>query len=77
MKNTNENSFNTSPTETSCCQVWNVVEKRGLANYRGHLGPVVCLAWSTDGEMVYSGGEDCTLQGWKYKGLKDTVPPKG
>ena len=32
--------------------------------FRGHLGPVLCLAMSGDGEKCYSGGIDGTIRIW-------------
>lgn len=32
--------------------------------FRGHLGPVLCLAMSGDGDKCYSGGIDGTIRIW-------------
>ncbi|KAL4238704.1 hypothetical protein ACF0H5_003411 [Mactra antiquata] len=32
--------------------------------FRGHMGPVLCLAVSASGEQCYSGGMDSTIQCW-------------
>lgn len=32
--------------------------------FRGHLGPVLCLAMSATGENCYSGGVDGTIRCW-------------
>ena len=32
--------------------------------FRGHRGPVLCLAMSPTGESCYSGGADATIRSW-------------
>lgn len=32
--------------------------------FRGHVGPVLCLAVSASGEQCYSGGIDSTIRCW-------------
>lgn len=36
--------------------------------FRGHVGPVLCLAMSSTGEQCFSGGLDGTLQCWNIPG---------
>lgn len=36
--------------------------------FRGHAGPVLCLAMSATGEQCFSGGLDGTLQCWNIPG---------
>lgn len=36
--------------------------------FRGHVGPVLCLAMSSTGEQCFSGGLDGSLQSWMIPG---------
>ena len=59
-------------------QVWNVQAGEGIANFRGHSGRVLSVAWSDlDPDIVYSGSEDFSLQAWSIAGQENKMPPKG
>src|SRR6266700_337327 len=36
-----------------------------FSNYNGHDDNIFALAWSPDGQIIASGGRDCSIQLWK------------
>ena len=59
-------------------QVWNVKENRGVANFRGHRGKVLCVQWcALEAGVVYSGADDHTVQKWRVSEQPDTLPVTG
>jgi WD40 repeat protein len=49
-------------------QVWNVKQGEPIFTFMGHTALVRALAWSPDGTLrVASGGDDRTLQVWKFQ----------
>ena len=53
-----------------------MVKGQPLANFRSHVGRVMCVAWSyLDPDVVYSGGEDGTLRPWRPSQQEHTQPP--
>lgn len=59
-------------------QVWDVLQEAALANYRGHVGFLLCVDWSpTDPDVIWTGGKDFTVQEWRISKQDFTKPPKG
>lgn len=59
-------------------QVWDVLQEAPLANYRGHVGYLLCVDWSpVDPDVIWTGGKDFTLQEWRVSKQEFTKPPKG
>lgn len=61
-------------------QVWDVQRARdhGVANFRGHHGRVYCCQWSwSDSDLVFSGGEDYCVIGWRPSQQEHTLPTRG
>ena len=49
-----------------------------VANYRGHDGRVLCVLCSdNDDDVVFSGGQDNTLQCWRISEQKHVKPQPG
>ena len=59
-------------------QIWNVSTAEPEANFRGHCGRVLCVQWSdSDADVIYSGGQDNTLQCWRISDQQHTKPLPG
>uniref|UniRef100_A0A667Y1U1 Gem nuclear organelle associated protein 5 n=1 Tax=Myripristis murdjan TaxID=586833 RepID=A0A667Y1U1_9TELE len=59
-------------------QVWDVQQEAAVCNYRGHVGPLLCVDWSpVDPDVVWTGGRDFTVQEWRLSKQEFTKPPKG
>ncbi len=43
---------------------------RFVANFRGHVGPIYQIAWSSDSRLLVSGSRDSTLKVWDMKSRK-------
>jgi WD40 repeat protein len=61
-------------------RLWDVAGGRELASLVGHRGSVKCLAFSSDGGTLASGGDDGTLRLWDVAGhggrtLRDDARP--
>jgi WD40 repeat protein len=50
-------------------EVWSVATGDHLGRFRGHLGPVEALVFSSDGATIYSGGADTTALAWTVEGM--------
>ena len=49
-----------------------------VANYRGHSGRLMTVTWSpADPDIIYTGGDDFTVQPWKISQQEHQTPPKG
>jgi WD40 repeat protein len=58
-----------SAQEDGSILVWDVARERKLRRFRGHLGAVKALAFSTDDLVLVSGGVDTTALVWDVKDL--------
>ncbi|KAM8900481.1 gem-associated protein 5 isoform 2-T2 [Spinachia spinachia] len=59
-------------------QVWDALREEPLANYRGHVGYLLCVDWSpVDPDVIWTGGKDFTLHEWRVSKQEFTRPPKG
>ncbi|XP_040005893.1 gem-associated protein 5 [Xiphias gladius] len=59
-------------------QVWDVLQEAAVANYRGHVGYLLCVDWSpVDPDVIWTGGKDFTVQEWRVSKQPFTNPPKG
>ena len=43
-------------------KLWDGVKGTFAATFRGHVGPVYQIAWSSDSRMIVSGSKDSTLK---------------
>ncbi|KAK3100512.1 hypothetical protein FSP39_021082 [Pinctada imbricata] len=58
-------------------RVWDVSTGQMIGCYHGHMGRLLCIQWSGfEADMLYSGGEDFTLQKWNYKKHPPTAESK-
>lgn len=47
-------------------KLWDGVKGGFIATFRGHVGPVFQVAWSSDSRLFVSGSKDSTLKvGWR------------
>ncbi|XP_065056919.1 striatin-like [Rhopilema esculentum] len=47
----------------------NISDIEPVYTFRGHSGPILCLALNTSGSVCYSGGVDATIQWWNLPPL--------
>jgi WD40 repeat protein len=52
-------------------QFWNVPTGRQVFSLKGHGGYTTCLAFSSDGRTLYSGGRDGIVKAWDLKAGKE------
>jgi WD40 repeat protein len=55
-------------------RVWDTLTLKEVAKFEGHLGPVLCLAFSPDGKVLASGSMDSTILLWDTSGLAKLPP---
>ena len=59
-------------------QVWDVKCGEGVANYRAHHGRLLSVMWSSlDPDVIYTGGDDFTIQAWNILQQTHKIPPAG
>ncbi len=51
--------------------LWRRCEGNALATLRGHTGAVTCLAFSSDGTLLFSGSRDGTVKRWDVSARQD------
>ncbi|XP_076371362.1 gem-associated protein 5-like isoform X2 [Tachypleus tridentatus] len=57
-------------------QIWDVLTGTPVANFAGHHGRVFCVEWNPlDPDLVFSGGEDFTIQQWRVSHQENKLPP--
>ena len=59
---------------TGVIYIWEVSGGRVLREIYGHDGPVLCAAFSPDGETLATGGEDRTIHLWDVETGMDVTP---
>ncbi|PIK60771.1 putative gem-associated protein 5-like [Apostichopus japonicus] len=58
-------------------QIWDVDSGEALANFRGHQGRLLSVAWShLDPDILFTGGEDFCVMKWKISECTHKQPPK-
>lgn len=63
--------------ECTLIQVWDVLKEDPVCNYRGHSGRLLCVQWSpVDPDLVWTGGDDFTIQEWAVSKQEHVRPPK-
>ena len=58
-------------------KLWNVNNKKGIGELRGHQADVNSIAFSPDGRKLISGSNDRTLRLWNVKTKKEVFKLKG
>jgi WD40 repeat protein len=56
--------FLAAATESGAIKVWEVKDRKLLADLNGHSGKIHALAFGRDGKFLVSGGEDKTVRYW-------------
>ena len=65
-------------TRWVCSQVWDVKSSQPMANFRGHHSRLLSVAFSDlDPDLVYTGGDDFCVYGWRPSEQKHQAPPSG
>ena len=58
-------------------KIWNADEGTPIGNYRGHSDKLLCCLFSNlYRNIVYSGGEDYSLQKWDINAQEFKLPPE-
>jgi WD40 repeat protein len=56
-----------SASSDGTVQIWEAMTGRLVFTYRGHLGAVNTVSWSSNGNSIATGGEDQTVQVWSVQ----------
>lgn len=59
-------------TKNTVPRIWNIENKSELMELKGHRKPVLSVAWSRDGSIVYTSGDDGTIVAWNSKTAAST-----
>lgn len=59
-------------TKNTVPRIWNIENKSELMELKGHRKPVLSVAWSRDGPIVYTSGDDGTIIAWNSKTAAST-----
>ena len=51
--------------------IWDITDGEVIAKLTGHSDSVASTAWSSDGEMVATGGMDGRVRVWRHVGKQD------
>lgn len=51
--------------------IWDITDGEVIVKLTGHTDSVACTAWSSDGELVATGGMDGRVRVWRHVGTRD------